>query len=94
MLLQKIITVKQGIWIDESWLEKAGLGSSLQLLVKQGEIRIITAEESETEDAEAGWEVFLSLGKDGTVSKFTDADTNHDRYLYGKEEGLKSLLQT
>ena len=85
MLSQEILTVKQGIWIDESMLVKAGLGSSLQLLVKQGEIRIITAEQSETEDTEAGWEVFLSLGKDGHVGKLQDASIHHDRYLYGRE---------
>ncbi|MBO1351079.1 MAG: hypothetical protein EBE86_028610 [Hormoscilla sp. GUM202] len=90
MLSQEVLTVKQGIWIDKSWLLEAGLGSSLQLLVKQGEIRIspaeqLEAEQSKTADTETGWEVFLSLEKDGHVGKLPNTSIHHDRYLYGKE---------
>ena len=43
---KQILNVSQGIWIDERWLCKAGLGPRLQVEMKPGEIRIQTASET------------------------------------------------
>lgn len=81
-----MLKVKQGIWIDEQWLQSAGLGSSLKVLVKSGEIRIVAAPtKSESKSSsERGWEIFRSLGKNASVGKLKNAGVEHDKYLYGK----------
>jgi hypothetical protein len=43
MQTKQIINVRQGVWIDRRWLQKAGLGSRLQVEMRAGEIRIQTA---------------------------------------------------
>ncbi|MDY6803831.1 MAG: hypothetical protein SXA11_08500 [Cyanobacteriota bacterium] len=54
MLEQQTIVVQEGIWLPKSLLEKAGLGSRLQVAIEAGEIRIINAppDESETKKQE------------------------------------------
>lgn len=54
MLEQQTMEVQEGIWLSKSLLEKAGLGSRLQVAIEAGEIRIIAAppDESETEKQE------------------------------------------
>lgn len=54
MLEQQTMEVQEGIWLSKSLLEKAGLGSRLQVAIEAGEIRIITAppDESETKKQE------------------------------------------
>ncbi|MBM3235897.1 hypothetical protein FJZ31_06315 [Candidatus Poribacteria bacterium] len=42
----------------------------------------ITAEQI----GQKGWEVFRRLGKDAIGGKLSNASTNHDKYLYGKEK--------
>ena len=82
----KILKVQQGIWLDDQWLQAAGLGSSLKVVVQSGEIRIIAAPkevESKTSPGR-GWEVFRSLGKNASVGKLKNAGVEHDKYLYGK----------
>ena len=49
MLEQQTIAVQEGIWISKSLLEKAGLGSRLQVAIEAGEIRITTAKPDELE---------------------------------------------
>ena len=49
MLEQQTIAVQEGIWLPKSLLEKAGLGSRLQVAIEAGEIRIITAPPDESE---------------------------------------------
>lgn len=85
-LQSQTLKVQQGLWIAEQWLQSAGLGHHVQVLVEQGEIRIVPAstEAALPEEAEEGWNVFRTLGNDAPVGKFTDASLNHDRYLYGK----------
>lgn len=81
----KTLKVQQGIWIDEQWLESAGLGSSLKVIVHSGEIRIVAAPtkiESKS-SSKRGWEVFRSLGKKASVGKLPNAGVEHDKYLYG-----------
>lgn len=55
MLEQQTMVVQEGIFLSKSWLEKAGLGSRLQVAIEAGEIRIINAppDESETKKQEA-----------------------------------------
>lgn len=52
MKKKQILNVSQGVWIDEQWLNKAGLGSRLQVEMKTGEIRIYAASEI-TDEAKA-----------------------------------------
>ncbi len=85
-LQPQTLEVQQGLWIAEQWLQSAGLGHHVQVLVERGEIRIIAAipEAEATNDSEEGWNVFRTLGNDAPVGKLSDASINHDRYLYGK----------
>ena len=79
------LEVQQGIWIDEQWLQSAGLGSRLQVTVQSGEIRIVAAP-AKTEQpisSAMAWSVFRSLGKNAKVGKLKNASVEHDRYLYG-----------
>ena len=80
----KMLKVQQGIWIDEQWLQSAGLGSSLKVVVQSGEIRIVAAptEAESKSSSKRGWEVFRSLGKNASVGKLINAGVEHDRYLY------------
>lgn len=83
----KMLKVQQGIWIDEQWLQSAGLGSNLKVVVQSGEIRIVAASPTEAEpksSSKRGWEVFRSLGKSASVGKLKNAGVEHDKYLYGK----------
>ncbi len=82
-----ILKVGKGVWIDERWLHKAGLGSRLQVEMKPGEIRIHSASETiENENpSEKGWETFLSLGNNAVPGCLGNAAQDHDRYLYGKQ---------
>lgn len=43
---KQIINIRHGVWIDEQWLRKAGLGARLQIETRNGEIRIQGASES------------------------------------------------
>lgn len=40
---KEIIHIQQGVWIDEQWLKKAGLGMHVQIKFLPGEIRIQSA---------------------------------------------------
>ncbi len=88
MSATQTLEVQQGIWIDEQWLQSAGLGSRLQVTVQAGEIRIAAAPakiEQPISSAMA-WSVFRSLGKNAKAGKLKNASVEHDRYLYGKEQ--------
>lgn len=37
---QEVLQVQHGIWIDEQWIQDAGLKGRLRILVQPGEIRI------------------------------------------------------
>jgi hypothetical protein len=39
----QVLEIQQGIWVDEQWLRDAGLVPRLQVIVRPGEIRILTA---------------------------------------------------
>lgn len=81
---QEIKIQPQGLWIEKKWLEKAGLNNELQLVIQEGEIRILSASLTDNKKQEAAWDVFLSLEKDAPSSEMTDVSTNHDNYLYQK----------
>ena len=84
---RQILNVSQGVWIDESWLHKAGLGTRLQVEMKPGEIRIQAASDimEDTNPSEKGWEAFQTLGDDAAPGCLKDAARGHDQYLYRKQ---------
>ena len=93
MTNRQLLDVQQGIWIDKQWLQQAGLGGHLQILVQQGEIRILAApqEEKQSDSSAKIWteearEVFRSLGDDAVPGKLENTSLNHDLYLYGETE--------
>ena len=83
---KQILNVRQGVWIEEQWLHKAGLGPRLQVEMKPGEIRIHDASEitEEAKPSKKGWETFHTLGDNAVIGRLKNAAQNHDRYLYGK----------
>lgn len=58
MLEREVLEVQQGIWINEHWIRDAQLGTRLQIVVRPGEIRILSmpgaqgAEENEARTLE------------------------------------------
>ena len=84
---KQILNVSQGIWIDERWLCKAGLGTRLQVEMKPGEIRIQTASETseDVSPTEKGWDIFQTFGNNAVVGCLKNAAQDHDLYLYGKQ---------
>ena len=88
MSVTQTLEVQQGIWIDEQWLQTAGLGSHLQVTVQSGEIRIAAApvKIAPPISSTTAWSAFRSLGKDAKVGKLQNAAVEHDRYLYGKKQ--------
>jgi len=87
MSITRILEVQQGIWIDEQWIQSAGLGSRLQVIVQSGEIRVTAAPPQSEPDItpEKGWEAFRSLGRNARAGKLQNVAEEHDRYLYGKK---------
>lgn len=91
---QLVLSIQEGIWIDKSWLEQAGLGEEkLQIVVQQGEIRIQEASEvKQAPDSvtdlwtEEAINVFHSLGEDADVGQLKNTSINHDYYLYNTPE--------
>jgi len=86
MTATQTLEVQQGIWIDEQWLQSAGLGSRLQVIVQSGEIRIAAAPAKVAPPISSAmaWSIFRSLGKNAKAGKLQNAAVEHDRYLYGK----------
>ncbi|OIN96805.1 MAG: hypothetical protein AUJ21_01300 [Anaerolineae bacterium CG1_02_58_13] len=84
----RVLEIQQGIWIEEKWLQNAGLGQRLQVVVKPGEIRILSlpAETDVPGSAADGWTIFRSLGQDASRGRLSNAAVEHDRYLYGKKQ--------
>jgi hypothetical protein len=85
----QIKRVRQGVWIDNEWLQKAGLGDRLEIELKENEILIRSADKVGNPNAassESGWDVFRKLGDDAVDGYLENASENHDRYLYGKKE--------
>jgi len=87
MQKKQVLNVTQGVWIDAQWLQKAGLGSRVQIEMRTGEIHIQAVSETteEAKPSEKGWDTFRALGDHAVVGCLKNAAQNHDRYLYGKE---------
>ncbi len=83
----EVLEVKQGVWIDETLIKLAGLGTRLRVLTQPGEIRIVQAQEERPaqliENADA-WAIFQELGQTAPRGKLANAAEDHDRYLYGR----------
>lgn len=94
---EPVLTVQKGIWIDERWLQDAGIGTRIQVIVQPGEIRIVslqdTAEltqevQTSSAEAETAWTpaaeaAFRGLWEEATSGTLDNPSLNHDRYLYG-----------
>ena len=82
----RVLKVQQGIWIDDEWLQSAGLGTRLQVILQNGEIRIIAAPTYSASPipSEQAWRVFRALGKQARAGRLADASVRHDEYLYRK----------
>jgi hypothetical protein len=86
------LEVQRGIWIDERWLQNAGLGKSLRVVVQPGAVHILPGlaksellhQEPAQEPSALGWEIFRALGDDAQPGRLPDAARDHDRYLYRK----------
>ncbi len=87
MSITQEVEVRQGVWIDEQWLQSAGLGDRLKVIVQSGEIRIVAAalENAKELSSKQGWEAFRALGRNASAGKLANAARNHDLYLYGKQ---------
>ena len=82
---QHVLEVRQGIWIDGQWIDDAGLGSRLEVVVMPGEIRLLPVHcEVEHKEPVQGWDTFRSLGDDASPGRLTNAAANHNQYLYGE----------
>jgi hypothetical protein len=83
---KQIINVGQGVWLDERWLHKAGLGSRVQVELRTGEIRIHSPSETTevAKPSKKGWGTFQTLGDNAVIGCLKNAAQNHDLYLYGK----------
>ncbi|NOZ04859.1 MAG: hypothetical protein GXP41_00695 [Chloroflexi bacterium] len=82
------LAIQEGIWIDNRWVRKAGLGTQLRVLVLPKEIRIlpISDEADASQTTPRGWDVFRSLGRDAQPGKLPNAAVDHDHYLYSKKQ--------
>ena len=82
-----IIDINKGVWIDQRWLQEAGLGPRLKIEMKEGEISIKPAIDIDEikEISPKGWEVLKTLGDNAPVGSLKNASRHHDQYLYGKD---------
>ncbi|GBF79192.1 hypothetical protein [Aphanothece sacrum] len=87
-MTEQVLNLQQDIWIDQHWLQQAGLGQHLQIIVQQGEISIISAldQQKQSDSSETVWtseaiEVFRSLGQEATSGQLGNTSINHDQYL-------------
>ena len=87
MQKETVFDVTQGIWIDERWLHKAGLGSRVQVEMRTGEIRIRATSKTveEIKPSQKGLDFLKTLGDNAVVGCLENSARNHDRYLYGKQ---------
>lgn len=84
MTQTQIAELKQGLWIEQNWLQEAGLDDKVQIIIQDGEIRILAVTATTQQNQETGWEVFLSLEKNAPTGENANVSTNHDNYLYQK----------
>jgi len=83
---QRIMEIQQGVWIDERWLQDAGLGSHVRVVVQPGEIRIVAVpEEAVPSEDSTAWNAFQSLGESPNHGRLRESATDHDKYLYSKK---------
>lgn len=55
----EVLEVKQGVWIDETLIKLAGLGTRLRIVTQPGEIRLVPATES-VDRSRAAWLAFVN----------------------------------
>jgi len=74
---KQIINVSQGVWLDERWLHKAGLGSRVQVELRTGEIRIHSSSETTevAKPSKKGWGTFQTLSLWKTIMRHLFVDT-------------------
>ena len=82
-----IIDVTKGVWIDQRWLQEAGLGHWLQIEMRKGEICIkpVIEKAEANKVSSKGWDVLKTLGDNAPIGSLQNASRHHDQYLYGKK---------
>ena len=87
MQKETVLDVTQGVWIDQRWLHKAGLGPRVQVEMGTGEIRIRTASKKteEIKPSQKGLNFLKTFGDDAVAGCLENAAKNHGSYLYGKQ---------
>lgn len=55
----EVLEVKQGVWIDETLIKLAGLGTRLRIMTQPGEIRIVPAIDR-IDETRAAWLAFVN----------------------------------
>ena len=63
------IELQQGLWIQQQWLIEAGLDDKVQIVIQEGEIRIISASQSS---------LTISTASSSPLSRMTHVAENSD----------------
>ncbi len=56
------IEIQQGIWIDKTWLEKAGLNDKVKIIIQEQEIHIISVQKNIANNSDKSPKAGLHLG--------------------------------
>lgn len=80
------LEMERGVWISEQWLQEAGLGQRIQVVIRPREIRIleVAGKEEQEQPSGQGWQLLRGLGLDAEPGRLSNAAAEHDRYLYTK----------
>ncbi|MGC9400691.1 MAG: hypothetical protein ACP5HM_16385 [Anaerolineae bacterium] len=82
---QEVLEVQHGIWINERWIRDAQLGTRLQIVVRPGEIRIVSmpgAQGTEEEEELISEDPVLAVA--GILSGEPLSAEEIERELYGE----------
>jgi hypothetical protein len=82
---QEVLEVQHGIWINERWIRDAQLGTRLQIVVRPGEIRIVSMPGAQgTEEEEELISEDPVLAVTGILSGEAFSAEEIERALYGE----------
>lgn len=82
---QEVLEVQHGIWINERWIRDAQLGTRLQIVVRPGEIRIVSMPGAQgTEEEEELISEDPVLAVTGILSGEALSAEEIERALYGE----------
>ena len=69
--------IADGIVLESSLLNQAGMQNEIDIEIQEGAIFILPVVK------ESDWKILASLGSDAVEGKLENPSENHDRYLYG-----------